>query len=160
MSFLAYLEATAFSEWVLISMLGFPTLIALHSVGMGVAVGLSLMIALRLNQVLVDFDANLLPKFLSIAVWGFVLNLITGIALFVSRGQDYITSYIFLLKIMLVAVGAVVLFWLRRRFSRTTLSTDVLVADGLAKSLSLVCAATWVGAVISGRLIAYLSDLY
>ena len=69
MSFLAYLEATAFSEWVLISMLGFPTLIALHSVGMGVAVGLSLMIALRLNELLVDFDADLLPNFLGVAVW-------------------------------------------------------------------------------------------
>jgi len=160
LSFLAYLEASAFSQWVLISMLGFPTLIALHSVGMGVAVGLSLMVALRLNELLIDFNAQLLPKFLSIAVWGFVLNLITGIALFVSRGQEYITSFIFLLKIMLVTVGALILFWLRRRLSRRTLTTDVLVADGIARSLSLVCAATWVGAVVSGRLIAYLSDLY
>ncbi len=160
MSFLAYLEASAFSQWLLISMLGFPTLIALHSVGMGVAVGLSLMIALRLNQRLVDFKAQLLPKFLGVAVWGFLLNLVTGLALFVSRGQEYITSFIFLLKIMLVAVGALILFWLRHRFSRTTLTTDVLAADGLARGLSLVCAATWVGAVVSGRLIAYLSDLY
>lgn len=160
MSFLAYLEATAFSQWVLISMLGFPTLIALHSVGMGVAVGLSLMVALRLNRLLIDFRADLLPRFLSIAVWGFVLNLVTGIALFVSRGQDYITSLIFLLKIMLVAVGALILFWLRHRFSRMTLTSDVLAVDVVARSLSLVCAATWVGAVVSGRLIAYLSDLY
>lgn len=160
MSFLAYLEASAFSQWVLISMLGFPTLIALHSVGMGVAVGLSLMIALRLNHLLIDFRAQLLPKFLSVAVWGFVLNLVTGIALFVSRGQEYITSFVFLLKITLVAVGALILFWLRRRFARSSLTTDVLVADGLAKSLSFVCAAAWVGAVVSGRLIAYLSDLY
>ncbi|NNC65288.1 MAG: hypothetical protein HKN84_10930 [Gammaproteobacteria bacterium] len=160
MSFLAYLEASAFSQWVLLSMLGFPTLIALHSVGMGVAVGLSMMVALRLNRVLIDFRAELLPKFLSIAVWGFVLNLVTGIALFVSRGQDYITSLIFLLKILLVIVGALILFWLRRRFSRTTLTTDGLVADDLARGLSLLCAVTWVGAVVSGRLIAYLSDLY
>lgn len=160
MSFLAYLEASAFSEWVLISMLGFPTLIALHSVGMGVAVGLSLMIALRLNQFLVDFDARLLPKFLGVAVWGFVLNLFTGIALFVSRGQEYITSFVFLVKIMLVAAGALILFWLRRRFSHTIPTAEVLVEDGAARSLSIVCAATWVGAVVAGRLIAYLSDLY
>ncbi len=160
MGFLAYLEASAFSQWVLISMLGFPTLIALHSVGMGVAVGLSLMVALRLNQLLVDFDAQLLPKFLSVAVWGFVLNLVTGITLFVSRGQDYITSVVFLLKIVLVAVGTLILFWLKRRLGGTSLTTDVLVADGLARRLSLVCAAAWVGAVVTGRLIAYLSDLY
>jgi predicted membrane-bound mannosyltransferase len=109
---------------------------------------------------LIDFRADLLPRFLNIAVWGFVLNLVTGIALFVSRGQDYITSLIFLLKIMLVAVGALILFWLRSRFSRMTLTSDVLAVDVVARSLSLVCAATWVGAVVSGRLIAYLSDLY
>jgi len=160
LSFLAYLEASAFSQWVLISMLGFPTLIALHSVGMAVVVGLSLMIALRLNRIFIDFRAQLLPSFLNIAVWGFVLNLITGIALFVSRGQDYITSAIFLFKLLLVIVSALILFWLRHRLSHKTLTTDVLVADSAARSLSLVCATTWVGAVVSGRLIAYLSDLY
>lgn len=160
MSFLAYLEASAFSQWVLISMLGFPTLIALHSVGMGVAVGLSLMVALRLNRTFIDFRAELLPKFMGVAVWGFLLNLVTGLALFVSRGQEYITAFVFLLKIMLVAVGAVILFWLRRRFTQTTPTSDVLAADGLARGWSIVCAATWVGAVVSGRLIAYLSDLY
>lgn len=141
-------------------MLGFPTLIALHSVGMGVAVGLSLMTALRLNQLLIDFKAQLLPKFLTIAVWGFTLNLVTGIALFVSRGREYITSVVFLSKILLVIVGALILFWLRHRFASRPLTTDVLVTDGMARGLSLLCAAAWIGAVVSGRLIAYLSDLY
>jgi len=160
LSFLAYLEASAFSEWLLISMLGFPTLIALHSVGMAVAVGLSLMVTLQLNHILTGLSAQLIPKFLSIAVWGFALNLITGIALFVSRGQEYITSTIFLVKMLLVIVSALILFWLRRHLLRMKLATDKLVSNGVARGMSVVFAATWVGAVISGRLIAYLSDLY
>lgn len=160
MSFLAYLEASAFSEWLLISMLGFPALIALHSVGMAVAVGLSLMVTLRLNQILTGFSAQLIPKFLSVAVWGFVLNLVTGVAIFVSRGQEYITSYIFLAKMLLVIVSALILYWLRRHLVRTKLTTDVLVADGLARGLSVVFAVTWVGAVVAGRWIAYLSGMY
>jgi len=160
LNFLAYLEASAFSEWVLISMLGFPTLIALHSVGMAVAVGLSLMVTLHLNQVFTGFNAQLIPRLLSIAVWGFILNLITGLALFVSRGPEYIDSYIFLIKMLLVVISAVISFWLRQHLRLTKLTTEVSVADRTAKNMSLFSTATWFGAVIAGRLIAYLSDLY
>ena len=160
MSFLAYLEASAFSEWVLISMLGFPTLIALHSVGMAVAVGLSLMVTLHLNQVFTGFNVQLIPRILSVAVWGFILNLITGLALFVSRGPEYIDSYIFLIKMLLVVISAIILFWLRQHLRLTKLTTEVSVADRTAKNMSLFSTVTWFGAVIAGRLIAYLSDLY
>jgi hypothetical protein len=141
-------------------MLGFPTLIALHSVGMAVAVGLSLMVTLHLNQVFTGFNVQLIPRILSIAVWGFILNLITGLALFVSRGPEYIDSYIFLIKMLLVVISAVILFWLRQHLRLTKLTTEVSVADRTAKNMALFSTVTWFGAVIAGRLIAYLSDLY
>ena len=153
MSLLAYLESTAFADWVLISMLGFPTLIALHSVGMGVAVGLSLIAALRLNGVLAGMNAALIPCLLTVAVYGFWLNLVTGLALFVSRGTDYISSTIFLLKMFLVIVSAAILFRLRRRVGGEH-------ADATTRRLAVVVSVTWFGAVATGRLIAYLSDLY
>ena len=160
MSLLAYLESTAFADWVLISMLGFPTLIALHSVGMGVAVGLSLIAALRLNGVLVGMKATLLPRLLTVAVYGFWLNLVTGLALFVSRGTDYISSAIFLLKMFLVIVSAAILFRLRRRVGAAALLAGGEHADGTTRRLAVVVSVTWFGAVATGRLIAYLSDLY
>ena len=141
-------------------MLGFPTLIALHSVGMAVAVGLSLMVTLHLNQVFTGFNVQLIPRILSVAVWGFILNLITGLALFVSRGPEYIDSYIFLIKMLLVVISAIILFWLRQHLRLTKLTTEVSVADRTAKNMSLFSTVTWFGAVIAGRLIAYLSDLY
>lgn len=160
MSFLAYLEDSAFSDWVLLSMLGFPTLIALHSVGMAVAVGLSFMVTLHLNHIFTGFDVQLIPRLLTLAVWGFVLNLITGLALFVSRGPEYIGSYIFLLKMLLVTISAIILFWLRQHLRPMKQTTELPAADRIAKNMSLVATATWFGAVVAGRLIAYLSDLY
>lgn len=160
MSLLAYLETTPFADWVLISMLGFPTLIALHSVGMGVAVGLSLIAALRLNGVLAGMNAALIPRLLTVAVYGFWLNLVTGLALFVSRGTDYITSTIFLLKMSLVLVSAAILFRLRRRVGVAGALVDGAHADGSTRRLAVVVSVTWFGAVATGRLIAYLSDLY
>lgn len=160
MEFLAYIEASAFSEWVLVSMLGFPTLIALHSIGMAVAVGLSLMVTLRLIGIYAGFKAQLIPRLLDIAVWGFVLNLITGLSLFAPRGPEYIVSYIFLIKMLLVLSSIGILFWLRHHLEPLRLSTDGAAVGGLARTLSLVSTATWFGAVIAGRLIAYLSALY
>jgi hypothetical protein len=141
-------------------MLGFPTLIALHSVGMAVAVGLSFIVTLHLNQVFTGFNVQLIPRLLSIAVWGFILNLITGLALFISRGPDYIDSTIFLIKMLLVAISAIILFWLRQRLIPIKLTTELSVADRTAKNMSLISTVTWFGAVFAGRLIAYLSDLY
>ncbi len=160
MEFLAYLEASAFSEWVLLSMLGFPTLIALHSIGMAVAVGLSFMVALHLNQIFVGFKVQLIPRLLDIAILGFVLNLVTGVALFVARGPDYIRSSVFLIKMLLVLISAMILFWLRHRLTPARSVAEVAVADGIARTMSFAATVTWFGAVVTGRLIAYLSDLY
>jgi len=160
MSMLADLEATALSEWLSISMLGFPTLIALHSVGMAVVVGLSLIVALRLNGLVAGIDGQLVARLLTIAAWGFVLNFLTGLALFITRGTDYIASGIFLIKMLLVIVSAIILFWLRERLKPVDSTSRALVADRLSKNLSLVAATTWFAAVVAGRLIAYLSDLY
>ena len=160
MEFLAYLEASAFSEWVLLSMLGFPTLIALHSIGMAVAVGLSLMVTLRLHQIFVGIKLQLIPRLLDIAVLGFVLNLITGLALFVSRGPEYILSVVFLIKMLLVIISAMILFWLRQHLKPRSVTAEISVADGVTRTMSVVSTVTWFGAVVTGRLIAYISDLY
>lgn len=160
MSFLADLEASAFSEWLALSMLGFPTLIALHSVGMAVVVGLSLMITLRFFGLLNGIDAEAVPKILSIAIWGFTLNFLTGVLLFITRGPEYIVSATFLAKMLLVVISAAILFWLRHRLNAADRISTVLASDGFARTLSLVATTTWFGAVVAGRLIAYLSSIY
>jgi len=141
-------------------MLGFPTLIALHSVGMAVVVGLSLMITLRLHGILTGIRPPQIPRLLTVAVWGFVLNLVTGLAIFVTRGSEYIGSAIFLIKMLLVIASAAILFWLRQRLKAERPTAEMSVGDALARGLSLAATVSWFGAVVAGRLIAYLSDLY
>ncbi|MCH8866039.1 MAG: hypothetical protein IID58_04220 [Proteobacteria bacterium] len=45
---LRWLEQTAFSDWVLTSLIGFPLMLSLHAVGMAVSMGLILVLNLRL----------------------------------------------------------------------------------------------------------------
>ena len=160
MELLEQLEASALSQWLSISLAGFPTLIALHSVGMGIVVGLSLMICLRLNCVLSGIRAETIPRLLDVAIWGFTLNLVTGLAIFITRAPAYITSAVFLIKMMLVVVSAAILFWLRRRLRTISEATEAELVTGLVRQLSVFASLSWFGAVVTGRLIAYLSSIY
>lgn len=160
MAFLEYLKASNFSQWLSISMAGFPTMIALHSVGMAVVVGLSLMVTLRLNRPLAGIAPALLSRLLTVAIWGFTLNLITGLLIFITRGPEYITSAIFLSKMALVAIGATALVWLQQRLRQAEPSGTDPIGDRGARLLSLLATVSLFGAVVTGRLIAYLSTLY
>jgi hypothetical protein len=159
MSVLVYLQESAFSQWLSISMFGFPLLIALHSVGMGAVVGLSLIVTLRLYGNLPGIGGPVLPQLLQVAVWGFALNFLTGLGIFITRGPEYATSLIFLLKMLLVVVGAAILFWLRAELVRAP-TAPVRVSERVVRRMSLVASTLWFGAVVTGRLIAYLSSLY
>jgi hypothetical protein len=141
-------------------MLGFPMLIALHSVGMAIVVGLSLMVALRLNGIIAGLDAPLLLRLLKLASWGFLLNLATGLALFITRGPEYITSFIFLLKMGLVIVSGILLVLLRERLRPAGTTLGVVATDGIARALAVAGTAGWFAAVVTGRLIPYLSSIY
>jgi len=48
----------------------------------------------------------------------------------------------------------------RQRVQALASSSGTLVGDGAARGMSLVATIAWFGAVVTGRLIAYLSDLY
>ena len=160
MNFLRILESTAFSEWVLTSMLGFPTVIALHSIGMAVAAGLTLIVTLYLNRVIAGIAAARLPGILRIATWGFMLNLVTGLMLFVPRGTDYLANTTFLVKMLLVLVSAAILLWLKSHIARLARQSADVCGSVPARRLSLVSSATWIGAIVTGRLIAYLGSVY
>ena len=159
MALLQYLADSELSYWMSVSMAGFPTLIALHSVGMGVVVGLSLMITLRLHGVFPDFRIELVSRLLTVAAWGFVLNLVTGLAIFMTRGPEYIVAAIFLAKMALVFIGAILTFQLGGRL-RAGLRAGGHEIDRATRAMSLIATSTWFGAVVTGRLIAYLSSLY
>lgn len=160
MNVLVDLQESAFSDWLALSMLGFPTLIALHSVGMAVVVGLSLIVTLRLYGLLEGVDCGLLPRLLTVAIWGFTLNFLTGILLFITRGSEYIVSLIFLTKMLLVIVSAALLFVLRQHLKLAGTASNAVTGDQFSRVMSLVATATWFGAVVAGRLIAYLSSIY
>lgn len=145
-----FLETNAFSEWVLISPWGFPWLIALHSVGMGIAAGLGSACLLRKSGYLTGIPESALPR-LFLVVWvGFVLNLVTGVILLITRISEYLTDPTFLVKMAAVIAAAICMRQVQKR----------PLANSQIRALSAASIACWALAVAAGRWIAYLSGMY
>ena len=158
MNTLQWIEDTAFSDWVLTSIVGFPLMLSLHAVGMAVSVGLILVFSLRLLGLFKFVSHVFLRRALPVAWAGLAVNFLSGTALFAPRGVEYVGDPAFLTKMVLIVLGVANTRWLHSLLTRNGTSWD----EGRAvPAISRVAAAAtiliWFGTVASGRLIAYVS---
>src|SRR5436190_23542285 len=107
MTFLAWLESTAASEWVRgsPSLFAFPGILSCHTVGMGLSAGINAAIAFRILGVAPNVPIQEMKRFLPIMWFGFWLNFASGIILLIGYPTKALTNPVFYLKLVLVALG-------------------------------------------------------
>lgn len=155
MNFLTSLEESAFGVWVSTSLVGYPLMITLHAIGMAIMVGLSVAVDLRLLGWFRDIPYTAINRFLGIAWLGFTINLLSGTALFCMQAVSYVQDGTFLLKMLFVTLGVVVAAFLQGALNRNSASWGSAAPGGI-KTLAVISILFWVGAMVTGRLIAYL----
>ena len=154
MGFLAWLEATGFpGEWVRSSTAGYPSMIALHALGMAIMVGLSLLLDLRILGWFAGIPLQSLRRFFGLAWVGFGINFISGSALFSAQATSYIVDWVFMTKMGLVVLGAITAGILQPAVANA--GASVQVAGG-TKAVAAIAIVFWIVAIIMGRLTAYL----
>jgi hypothetical protein len=155
MQLLAWLESTGLSTWIreADTIWAYPTILTLHTIGLGMLGGAAAVLDLRLLGV--GGRAPIAPmEVLFRLIWiGFAINTVTGLMLFAADAEERGTSWLFLFKMIFVAVGVVTAVLIRRRLDETgdnpgTVSRDV-------RRLAMVSLFVWTAAVMSGRLLAY-----
>ncbi len=156
MNALQWLEETEFADWVLTSYVGFPLMLSLHAVGMAIAVGLILVMNLRLLGLFEFVSFSFLRRALVAAWAGLTVNFLSGTALFIPRGVEYVGDRAFLTKITLILIGVSATAALHIRLERDSVSwqTDAVVPSN-TKLWAAASVMIWFGAIASGRLIAY-----
>jgi hypothetical protein len=132
-------------------------MLSAHAIGLAIMVGISFSLNLRMLGLYSAIPFSTMCKFVPIAWAGFIINLYTGLSLFMTQATTYITSGPFITKIAFIILGCVNLHYTRKIIIREaenweSLSRPAPLAIGLAAS-SLVF---WTAATITGRLIAYL----
>jgi len=147
---LAWLESTAFSVWIRESpsMLAFPGILSLHTIGMGIVAGINGVIALRILGAAPDVPLGEMRRFLPMMWLGFWVNAASGAALLIGYPTKALTNPVFYVKLGCIAAALVLVVAIRRR---------VLTAGGLAsaKRLAVASLVCWTGAITAGRLLAY-----
>ncbi len=156
MEWLSAIEQSALSTWVRESgsLWAYPTVLTLHTLGLGILVGANAALDVRLlgfgpRIPLADFEG------LFKVMWaGFALNAATGALLFAADATTKGTQTVFFVKLACIVLALIAMAKTQStvygsgpaRATRTTRSTSLAVA-------SLIL---WVAAITAGRLMAYL----
>ncbi|HET7607281.1 MAG TPA: hypothetical protein VFL84_01275 [Gammaproteobacteria bacterium] len=153
MGFLTWLEATGLAEWVRSSLPGYPSMIALHALGMAIMVGLSLLLDLRILGWFGGIPLQALRRFFGIAWIGFGINFISGSMLFSAQATSYIVDWVFMTKMTLVLLGAITAGMLQPAVAKVAPGAQL---SGGTKAIAGVAIVIWLVAIVMGRLTAYL----
>lgn len=156
MSILESLEVTPIALWVAESFYGYPICLSLHVFGMSIAMGIFTMRDLKIFGM---FNGIRTASFLSLGklAWiGFIVNVVSGFLLFSADARWFLTSTPFLIKIVMIFIAAILSAVIQNKL-RTSSSNGNDGTDGSLKFIAMVSTLCWLGAIVSGRLIAYLS---
>lgn len=153
-SYLIWLQNLPLSVWITESesIWGYPFVLFLHAVGMGLAAGLAFFIDLRLLGLGQPLPVSSLRNLFTIFWGGFVLNAASGTILFMAAAAS--TGYvpIYYAKLILIFFGVLTMLPIRA-------FVDSDRADGnipsRVKTLAAVSFLLWLGAITAGRLVAY-----
>lgn len=160
MEFLAWLEATPLGAYIRESFLGYPLVLAAHSIGMGVVVGVVLILSLRILGYSKRVPVTAFDTLINVAWGGFVLNAASGVLLFCGNATKLAVNLPFQLKLLFILLGGISVWALWRMVGRG----QNVSADGIytrkARILAWVCIVLWLAAILSGRLIGYTIKYY
>lgn len=157
MAFLNWLESTAYAQWILISIPGWPLMLTTHAVGLAIILGVVFGLNLRLIGFYRTIPYTALYNLMRIAWLGIALNVFSGLSIFMTQASSYVTNIPFLFKIAMIALGIVNLTITLKTLK---LEAGTWQAAGAAPQKAFLLAGTsllfWVCAVVTGRLIAYI----
>jgi hypothetical protein len=158
-AFTVWLENSAVGVWTRESpsIWAYPTVLTLHTVGLGVLVGANAIIDLRL----LGFAPRLpLPSLAPLYrfMWaGFAINAITGVLLFVANATTKSAQPVFYVKLALIAAALAITAAIKQATAPNRLTPhNAAVTLMSPRRLAVVSLVLWTGAIAAGRLMAYL----
>ena len=153
----AALETTELATWVAVSLWGYPIMLSMHVVGLAVVVGIFSMRDLSLLGVFPGIQPSAFLGLGKLGWVGFIINALSGFALFASQATVFVTSVPFLVKIACIVAGMVLAGIIQSRLREEASLGDSSVAISKStKIIAVISLMFWLAAIIAGRLIAYI----
>jgi hypothetical protein len=156
-NFFLWVEQLPLSVWVRESpsLLAFPFILFLHTLGLAMLAGISVAIDIWLLSQRTIGRAIPMTGFFRVMWLGFGVNAISGIVLLAAYPAKALTNPVFYVKLLLIVLALISLERIRTEMfatGRAVVGTEVTRAARLFAIGSLVA---WAGTVFTGRLLAY-----
>jgi hypothetical protein len=132
-------------------------MLSIHAIGLALIVGIVFAMNLRMLGFYSTIPLTSLYDILRIAWIGIVLNVITGLSIFMTQANSYVVSTPFQLKMTFIILGIVNLVYTQKVLQREAASwqaTGAVPRNGILLAVSSLI--LWILAVVTGRLIAYI----
>jgi hypothetical protein len=167
MELLTWLEQTDFSTWLRESDWGYPNVLCFHAVGMGMVVGISFMYSARILGYAKAFPLAAFDKLFGLAWFGFAMNAVSGVLLFIGEPRRLAQTPAFWIKMILIVFAGLSLWALAKALDGEadhggaglpgpdgTLAAEGAVAAN-AKVAAVFSIVFWLAAITAGRVIGY-----
>jgi hypothetical protein len=153
--YFAWVEQTALSVWLRESpsFLAFPTVLILHTVGMAFLFGTSVVMSLRILGMAPEIPVPAIARFSHVLWAGFWVNVLSGVALLIATPAKALTNWVFYLKLAFIALALLNAWALHAHLHDPGLDGKPVSTNG--KLLAVTSIVFWIGAVVTGRLLAY-----
>jgi hypothetical protein len=160
MDFLLRIEQSGFCTWVRESpsVWAFPTVLLLHTIGMGLVVGVNAGIDLKILGIAPALPLKPMERFFPILWVGFWVNAVTGTILLAADATTKLRSADFYVKMAFIALALVTLRMIRNRVFNDPY-IDKKPFSPNAKLLAITSLIFWLGAITAGRLMAYVGPV-
>jgi hypothetical protein len=158
LTWLDWMEQSAVGTCVAQTGAGYYIMLGFHSMGLAMIVGAMMVISLRLFGFARGISPAALPRFVTLGWWGFWINAISGVLVFVSEANKMATYLYFWIKIALVFAGIISLAIMNRTVLRPALNDASLLEGRSAKTQGAIAVLIWLAVIIVGRMLAYLTE--
>src|SRR2546422_9982189 len=136
------------------SVFSFWFILSVHAIGMGLLVGASVLIGLRILGLAPDLPLAPLQRFYRFIWVGFWIQVASGLLLLIAYPTKSLTNPLFYVKLTLIGLAVASMQMLRNRvFADPSLNEATMMARG--RVFAIWALVFWVAAVTAGRLLAY-----
>jgi hypothetical protein len=159
--FFLTIEGLSYSTWIRESgsLWAFPMFLFLHTFGMAIVAGGATIINFALLGLWPRNSAiKPLERFYPLMWTGFAVNLFTGVSIFMKDANSYGRNGDFYVKLVFVIAGVFLLARMRKTVFHDP-RLDAGPVPGHAKALAWASLVCWFGAIVAGRIIAYVGPV-
>jgi len=158
MSFLIWLQDSAFSTWTRESDWALFAFLIVHTIGMGFLVGAGIVMDLRILGCVQRIPLSLFSRLIPVMVFGLGAAIASGVLLVISYPAKALTNPVFYLKLTLVTAALLLTRNVARRLFAVA-HFDAGAAPNWARVTAAVCIVLWIAGLTAGKFLAYTNKM-